>query len=145
MLLDRGHGNAVAEFLEVRRDEGRADVGELERLAFAPGKEAIDGQPVGGAGVVVGDARREEVEEMPGGLLAGIEDEGRDGQGAGHCRSVGRDGNEIAVHGVTVFGICRVGRGVSEPDLAGGDKEDIITSFMICSLQPVKEKVNFRW
>ena len=55
MLLDRRHGDGSAKFLEVSRDESRADVGEFERLAFAPGEEAIDGLLVGGAGVVVGD------------------------------------------------------------------------------------------
>ncbi len=46
----------LAQPVEVLADVFGSDLGEFESPLLAPGEEAVDGAPVGGAGVFVADA-----------------------------------------------------------------------------------------
>jgi hypothetical protein len=83
-LLDRGLGEMLLQALDIGRHMQRLDIDELaELVSVTPGEELEDRAVIGHAGIFVADGGREEFEEAPGGLLAGVGDHRRDDDARG--------------------------------------------------------------
>jgi hypothetical protein len=82
VLLDGRFG--ARELFDIGGDYDRREGAEvLEPPPLAPGQETADGAGIGLAGVRVADGGGEELDEAPGGALAGGSDEGRQASGQG--------------------------------------------------------------
>ena len=80
MLFAGGDAETLlAQPVEILADVLRGDPGEFEAPLLAPGEKAVDGSPVGGAGVFVADAAVVKLLGGEDGGLAGPQQDVRQG------------------------------------------------------------------